>query len=111
MQRGSRPGACLSLAEPQHVSMAMAHPQPRSRAVRAAAPRQGAMLHHTPHNEQQSSRAVRCAARSVSHFLATKSGKQSANAALGCLLSLCSFSFDSEEVQMKGCRQILHCAA
>ena len=34
-----------------------------------------------------------------------------AKVCLGCLLSLCSFSFTSAEVQMKGCRQILHCAA
>ena len=27
---------------------------------------------------------------------------------LGCLLSECSFSFASEEVQIKGARQILH---
>jgi hypothetical protein len=53
-----------------------------------------------------------CARRRPHFFtVGVKSGKQSAKAAFGCLLSLCSFSFTSVEVQMKGCRQILHCAA
>ena len=58
-------------------------------------------------------RAAVCCRSRLPRYLAphffTKSGKQSANAAFGCLLSLCSFSFASEEVQMNGWRQILHC--
>lgn len=111
MQRGWRSGARLFLADFGGDGASPAA-QPCSARGRSA-PRCNA----SPHATQRKAvfmRAVRRSARSAfarPHFLATKSGKQSANAALGCLLSLCSFSFDSEEVQMKGCRQILHCAA
>ena len=56
--------------------------------------------------------AVRCApSRKCGRRMRLPSSHSPANVCFGCLLSLCSFSFVSVLVQMKGCRQILHCGA